>query len=398
MALFKKKTASDESYYMASQWTLMWRKLQKHKLAKFSLVILAILYIGALFADFFAPYGLEEFSSLYKNTAPTKVYWQDEEGNFSRPYVHKLQKVNDRKTFKVIITEDTSKKYYIDLFVEGGEYKLFGLIPCNTHLYGLVDENGNVDRSARINIFGADSTGACIFSRILFGGRVSLTIPFVSAAISFVLGILLGGIIIAATYIFYYVGVAGGATNDSLIKDGATVASTNIFGNVFGNILNLFIVISCLGTTNGLMLACTRSMYSLSVRKEGPKPEVFSQVDKHTNMPHNSAIFALLVTAAWFLYFYGANLAGWAGKYFFDSSELPIITIYAMYLPILVQWMRKEKEQNVVRRFVLPILAICGSLFMMFACAMSHKMGCVYYLIVFAVIMGIGALANRRKA
>ena len=200
MALFKKKTVSDESYYMASQWTLMWRKLQKHKLAKVSLVILAILYIGALFADFFAPYGLEEFSSLYKNTAPTKVYWQDEEGNFSRPYVHKLQKVNDRKTFKVIITEDTTKKYYIDLFAEGMEYKIFGVIPSNMHLFGLVDEAGNPARDAngkalaRIHLFGADSTGACIFSRVLFGGRVSLTIPFVSAAISFVLGILLGGI------------------------------------------------------------------------------------------------------------------------------------------------------------------------------------------------------------
>ena len=111
MALFKKKTTSDESYYMASQWTLMWRKLQKHKLAKVSLVILAILYIGALFADFFAPYGLEEFSSLYKDTKPTKIYWEDEDGNFSRPYVYKLKKVNDRKTFKVVITEDTSKKY-----------------------------------------------------------------------------------------------------------------------------------------------------------------------------------------------------------------------------------------------------------------------------------------------
>ena len=65
MALFKKKTARDESYYLASQWQLMWRKLQKHKLARFSLVLLIILYIGALFADFFAPYGLEEFSSLY---------------------------------------------------------------------------------------------------------------------------------------------------------------------------------------------------------------------------------------------------------------------------------------------------------------------------------------------
>ncbi len=199
MALFKKKTTRDESYYLASQWTLMWRKLQKHKLAKFSLVILAILYIGALFADFFAPYGLEEFSSLYKDTKPTKIYWQDEEGNFSRPYVYGLKKVNDRKTFKVIITEDTSKKYYIDLFVEGVEYNLLG-IKSNIHLYGLVDEDGNPARDAngkalaRIHLFGADSTGACIFSRILFGGRVSLTIPFVSAAISFVLGILLGGI------------------------------------------------------------------------------------------------------------------------------------------------------------------------------------------------------------
>lgn len=200
MAFFKKKQTRDERYYMASQWTLMWRKLQKHKLAKFSLVILAILYIGALFADFFAPYGLEEFSALYKNTAPTKIYWEDEEGNFSRPYVYKLEKKNIRErvdgklSFRTEIVEDTSKKYYIELFVEGIEYKLLGFIPCSTHLYGLVDEEGNVDRSARINIFGADSTGACIYSRVLFGGRVSLTIPFVSAAISFVLGILLGGV------------------------------------------------------------------------------------------------------------------------------------------------------------------------------------------------------------
>ena len=205
MAIFQKKTKSDESYYMASQWTLMWRKLQKHKLARFSLVILAILYIGALFADFFAPYGLEEFSSLYKDTAPTKVYWKDENGDFCRPYVYKLEKknvmerVDGKISMRTEITEDTSTKYYIDLFVEGVEYNLLG-IKTNIHLYGLVDADGNPARDAngkalaRIHIFGGDSTGACIFSRVLFGGRVSLTIPFVSAAISFVLGILLGGI------------------------------------------------------------------------------------------------------------------------------------------------------------------------------------------------------------
>ena len=162
--------------------------------------------------------------------------------------------------------------------------------------------------------------------------------------------------------------------------------------------MNLFIAISCLGTTNGLMLGCTRCMYSLANRGEGPDPEVFSQVDPKTNMPGNSGIFALLVTGAWFLYFYLSNLAQtWKGPFVFDSTELPIITIYLMYLPILIQWMRKEKDQPVLRRFILPILALCGSVFMVIACIFSHGMGCVWYLIVFAVVMGIGALVDKSR-
>ena len=211
--------------------------------------------------------------------------------------------------------------------------------------------------------------------------------------------LIIGGLIIAATYIFYYIGVAGGATNQSLIDNGATVAFTNIFGGFLGNVLNLFIAISCLGTTNGLMLGCSRSIYGLAVRGEGPKPELYSQVDEKTNMPHNSAIFALLVTGAWFLYFYASNLAGmWSGPFVFDSSELPIITIYLMYLPILIAWMVKEKDQNVFRRFIMPILAMCGSVFMVIACIASHKWGCLWYLIVFAVIMAIGLLVNARRS
>ena len=211
--------------------------------------------------------------------------------------------------------------------------------------------------------------------------------------------LIIGGLIIAATYIFYYIGVAGGATNQSLIDNGATVAFTNIFGGFLGNVLNLFIAISCLGTTNGLMLGCSRSIYGLAVRGEGPKPELYSQVDEKTNMPHNSAIFALLVTAAWFLYFYASNLAGmWSGPFVFDSSELPIITIYLMYLPILIAWMVKEKDQNVFRRFIMPILAMCGSVFMVIACIASHKWGCLWYLIVFVVIMAIGLLVNARRS
>ena len=88
----------------------------------------------------------------------------------------------------------------------------------------------------------------------------------------------------------------------------------------------------------------------------------------------------------------GKSLAEGHAPFAFDSSELPIITIYLMYLPILVQWIRKEKDQNVVRRFVMPILALCGSVFMVIASVFSHGMGCVWYLIVFAVILVIGGI------
>ncbi len=210
--------------------------------------------------------------------------------------------------------------------------------------------------------------------------------------------LIIGGIVIAAVYILYYIGVAGGATNQELIDKGATVAFTNIFGGALGNILKLFIAISCFGTVNGLVLACCRGMYAMSARGAGPKPAVFGQLDQKTNMPNNSSMIGLLLVGFWFCYFYLSNLAGtWSGPFVFDSSELPIITIYLMYLPILIQWMRKEKGQTVTRRFVLPILALCGSVFMIIASIFSHGWGCLWYLIVFAVIMTIGILLNRPR-
>ncbi|MBO5317187.1 MAG: APC family permease [Oscillospiraceae bacterium] len=210
----------------------------------------------------------------------------------------------------------------------------------------------------------------------------------------------IGGIIIVAVYIFYYMGVAGGATNEALLTDGAQVAFVNIFGNVLGNVLNLFIAVSCFGTLNGLMLGCCRGMYSVAARGNGPAPKVFGKVDETTDMPNNSCVVALVVTAVWLVYFYGANLylpaVGVEGKPFmFDSTELPIITIYLMYLPIFFQWVRKEKDQPVMRRFVMPILAMIGSAFMVVACIFSHRMACLWYLILFAVIMVLGFLLDR---
>ena len=194
MSLFKKKEKSKEDYYLASQWTLMGRKLKKHKLAKFSIAILAVLYLGALLADFFAPYSLEEFDGLYKDTAPTQIHCMYE-GEYVGPYIYKLQKIRDTSVNypKNIIVEDTSEYYPIKLFVKGHSYKLFGFIPTDIHLFG-VGEGSNGGTGAKLMLFGGDSYGRDLFSRILYGGQVSLTMPFASAAISLFLGILIGAI------------------------------------------------------------------------------------------------------------------------------------------------------------------------------------------------------------
>jgi len=226
------------------------------------------------------------------------------------------------------------------------------------------------------------------------------------------LALVIGSIIVIVAYVFYYIGVAGGATNAVLMEEGSSVAFVNIFGNVGGTLLNICIVISCLGTLNGLMVATTRGMYAIACRDEGPKPDTFKQIDKSTNMVTNSSVWGLFTCSVWLLYFYGANLtSGWFGLFNFDSSELPIITIYAFYIPIFILWMKKEKELGFVKRFVLPTLAILSCLFMVFAAVYAHGIvpymnakangsfafPVLFYFIVFAVIMVAGAFFKGKK-
>ncbi len=228
------------------------------------------------------------------------------------------------------------------------------------------------------------------------------------------IALIAGAIIIVAVYVFYFVGVAGGASVDVLIKDGATVAFKNVFGNVFGNILNLFVAISCMGTLNGLMLGCSRGLYSISVRGYGPRPEIFNQVDRQTNMPVNSCVVAALLSAGWLTYFYFSQLVpeSWFGLFSFDSSELPIVTTYALYIPIFIAFMKKAKDVHPVKRFLLPALALIGSVAMVFAAVYAHgikpyqaakelgEFSCpvIFYLIIFFIVMFCGIFfMNKNK-
>lgn len=206
--------------------------------------------------------------------------------------------------------------------------------------------------------------------------------------------LIIGALIVVAVYILYYIGLAGAVPTTVLMESGeagAKLAFQNIFGQVAGTLIFVFIIISCLGTLNGLMLGCTRSLYSLAARGEGPCPKKFAQVDPNTNMPANSSVGGLLLCAFWLMYFYGANLtASWFGPFSFDTSELPIVTLYAGYIPIFLLMMRREKEMSPFKRTVMPLLATASCVFMVVAACMAHKMAVVYYLIVFVIIMLAG--------
>ncbi|MBZ0295672.1 MAG: ABC transporter permease [Anaerolineae bacterium] len=188
---FRKSPATAEQenrFYTASQWTLIWYKFRRHKLAQIGGAILLVMYILAIFAPFFSPYDpVYKFNdNLY--TPPTAVRFVDEEGNFGlRPFVYALKKDFDPNTLERIYVTDTSEKHYLQFFSHGQPYKLFGFISSDIHLFTVSDP-------ARVFLFGTDGIGQDLFSRILHGAQISLSIGLVGVAISFLIGCTLGGI------------------------------------------------------------------------------------------------------------------------------------------------------------------------------------------------------------
>lgn len=163
------------------------KKIYKDKFAFGAFLVLAFLYLIILFADFIAPY-----SNYYSNrdmsyAPPSKVYTITEEGNFSRPYTYNYIREYEPNLMQTIYKQDRSQKHYLKLFVRGETYKILGLIPCSRHLIG-------TDSGGQLYLLGTDINGRDVFSRLLFGGRISMTVGFLSLFIVFPIGLLYGGI------------------------------------------------------------------------------------------------------------------------------------------------------------------------------------------------------------
>ncbi len=163
------------------------KRLKKDKVTLLGIFILTFLYMGILFAPFIAPYSQTYSNRSLSYAPPSKIFTLTSNYQLSKPYTYSYIREFNPETYSIEYKFDRSKKYYFNFFQKGESYKLFGFIPCNIHLF-------EVDKGGEIFILGTDINGRDNFSRLLFGGQISLTIGFLALFISFPIGMLYGGI------------------------------------------------------------------------------------------------------------------------------------------------------------------------------------------------------------
>ena len=184
----KERLNAEERYYTATQWQLMWRKFKRHKFAIVGVIVLSVFYVLAIFCEFFSPYDTRKYFADYPYCPPQKVHFFGEEGKFHlRPFVYGIEKELDPVSWEWIWAEDKTKKYPVHFFVPGDKYKLWNLFQADIHFFG-------VEEPGVILLFGTDKLGRDLFSRSIYGARISLSIGLIGVAFSFVLGCILGGI------------------------------------------------------------------------------------------------------------------------------------------------------------------------------------------------------------
>ena len=174
--------------FVASQWQLIRWKFLRHRLAVASLVVLALFYLAAAFAELVSPYDPYRNDKTRMLAPPSRLHFVGQDGRFSlRPVIYAVKKTVDPETLDLLYTEDPSRAYRLRLFVHGDPYRLLGLFDADLHLFG-------VEGEGRLLLFGADYMGRDMLSRIIYASRISLTVGLLGILLSFVLGIVLGGI------------------------------------------------------------------------------------------------------------------------------------------------------------------------------------------------------------
>lgn len=162
-------------------------QLWKDKFARAALIGLGIIYITLFLADFIAPYTKDFSDRTMAYVPPSKVFTIDENGKLSKPYTYNYVRTFNQDTLEIEYNFDRTKKHYVKFLSKGEPYKFLGIIPMKRHLF-------TTDAGGRIFLLGTDINGRDVFSRLLFGGRISMTIGFLALFVLFPIGLLYGGI------------------------------------------------------------------------------------------------------------------------------------------------------------------------------------------------------------
>jgi peptide/nickel transport system permease protein len=176
---------------VASQWQLVWWAFRRHRLAMAGLVVTVIMYIVAVIPGFFAVNDPSQQNARAAFYPPQALHVIDtsEDGSWSlRPYIYPYVLKRDPKTLAAIYAQDRTHKVYLKMFAQGYEYSVFGLFNSTTHLFA--SENARQP----LFFFGADRLGRCVYSRIMVGTQISLSVGLVGVFLALSIGIVLGGI------------------------------------------------------------------------------------------------------------------------------------------------------------------------------------------------------------
>lgn len=165
----------------------VFKQLMKDKFAKIALILLGLIYLALFFADFLSPYTKDFSDRTMAYVPPSKIFIIDENKKLSKPYTYNYIRNFDEENLRITYDFDRSQKHYVKFFAKGQPYKFLGIIPMERHLI-------TTDADGRLFLLGTDINGRDVFSRLLFGGRISMTIGFLALFVLFPIGLLYGGI------------------------------------------------------------------------------------------------------------------------------------------------------------------------------------------------------------
>lgn len=175
----------EEKLFVASQWRLMWLHFTRHRLAMIGFWVIVALYAMTILHSFVAPYE-KGSRSPFIFRPPQALHFSDGQSFSLRPFVYGTAIQRDLATMSRTFVDDPSTRYYLQFFTPGDVYSFLGLFDTNVHLIG-------VEQGGTLFLLGTDDLGRDVFSRILYGGAISLSVGLVGVILSFVLGVILGG-------------------------------------------------------------------------------------------------------------------------------------------------------------------------------------------------------------